>query len=83
MTLSPPSLEDGRGKDDHKRDDDRHEKKRPNQDRDMDSTEVKGQSSRGAKGPGSGRTATTDRADARLSPRIPHRDRHHSATNHD
>ena len=45
MTLSPPSLEDGRGKDDRKRDDDRHEKKRPNQDRDMDSTEVKGQSS--------------------------------------
>ena len=45
MTLSPPSLEDGRGKDDRKRDDDRHEKKRPDQDRDMDSTEVKGQSS--------------------------------------
>lgn len=45
MTLSPPSLEDGRGKGDRKRDDDRHEKKRPNQDQDMNSTKVKGQTS--------------------------------------
>ena len=45
MTLSPPPLDEGRRGGDNKEDDDRHEKKRPNQDQDMDSTEVKGQTS--------------------------------------
>ena len=45
MTLSPPPLDEGRRRGDNQEDDDRHEKKRPNQDQDMDSTEVKGQTS--------------------------------------
>ena len=45
MTLSPPSLEDGRGKGARKRDDDRHEQESPNQDQDMSSTSEKGRTS--------------------------------------